>query len=58
MFLVNEDHTVTLRLPNGTWAMYHEAELDLFHFVKTSEVQPLESLRKLGVTKIQAVSKD
>ena len=53
MFLVNDDHTITLRLSSGDWATYHEAELDLSHFVKSSEVRPVESLRELGVTEIQ-----
>lgn len=53
MFLVNDDHTITLRLSSGDWATYHEADLDLLHFVMTSEVRPLESLRDLGITEIK-----
>ncbi len=58
MFIYNEDHTITLRLADGTWVTYHESELDLVYFVVTSNVRPAPELRAWGVSEISPESQD
>ncbi len=55
MFIYNEDHTITVRLTGGKWATFYATELDLHHFILTSEVRPTEYLREVGILQIEQI---
>lgn len=52
MFIYDEDHTITVKLPGEKWATFYASELDLYHFVMTSEIRPTAYLRKVGCLQI------